>query len=96
MHTVEMLDYRGFDMVEVLSGFEEKYRIEVWKVLYEHPVYKSIEDNGMAYGVVSGLWLRKFLGHVAIDTDYLSEYRRNYPPLTDSDLIFIRNYSLDG
>lgn len=93
MQTLELMDWRGLEIVDVLQCFETTFRDAIWLALYEHPVYKSIEANGLAYVVVDGKWLRKFIGHVAIDGDYLSEYRRHYPPITDKDLIFIRNYS---
>jgi hypothetical protein len=93
MQALELTNYRGLELLDVLQSFETSFRNDIWLALCKHPIYKSIEDNGLVYAVVDGKWLRKFIGHVAVDGDYLSEYRRHYPPITDKDLILIRNYS---
>jgi hypothetical protein len=91
MQTLELIDLRGIDVLDVIHSFDPPLRDAIWARLINHPIYTSLGD-GAEYVVVTGKWLRVFIGHVAVDEDSLSEFRRNYPPITDRDLVFIRKF----
>jgi hypothetical protein len=93
MKSLEMFEARGFEILEILHSFEEPLRSAIWVSIVEHPIY-AILDHGVdvKYVVVTGKWLRKLIGHVAVETDMLSEFRRKYPPIVDGDLVYIRRY----
>jgi hypothetical protein len=93
MKSLEVFENKGFEILEILHFFEEPLRSAIWMAITSHPMYAQLEaDVGILYMVVTGKWLRKLIGHVAIEEDMLSEFRRKYPPLLDGDLVYIRKY----
>lgn len=92
IQALQIHEYRGLDILDVMLSLEERLRQVAWPCLKTTAIYQSMVENGLSYVVVSGLWFRKFLGHVAVEHDMLIDMRRTYPPITDKDLIFIKNY----
>lgn len=93
MKSLEMFETKGFEILEILHCFEEPLRTAIWSSIVEQPIYAILDhDTDIRYVVVTGKWLRKFIGHVAVDKDMLSEFKRKYPPIVDRDLIYLRKY----
>ncbi len=89
MNKIEMMTLKGIDVWQVLDSFDDDLRQAIWVKLINHPLWTE-SDDAIDFIIVSGKWLRKFIGHVAVDEDALGQFRRQYPPVTDNDVIFIK------
>jgi hypothetical protein len=92
MQTIEFIEVRGIELLDVLHAFTNPLKDEIWRRVSTHPIFEQLSSGEVEYTVVTGLWLRRLVGHAAVDCDQLSDFRRNWPPITDKDLIFIRRY----
>lgn len=93
MVSLEMKEVKGFDFFEILNCFDDPFRTAIWESLSSNHLYISLQsDVEQLYVIVTGRWLRKFIGHVAIEMDVLSDFRRKYPPILDRDLVFIQKF----
>lgn len=93
MSTLQATSWRGFHILDVLEVFERPFRDDIWGAITSHPLYAALDGDTSLSIVVSGKWLRKLIGHVAVEGDRLTEYRRHFPPITDKDQILIEYYS---
>ena len=92
IQTLQVSNWHGIEILQVLQALDPKLREIAWENLLNHEICEFARKNGLRAIIVDGLWFRKFLGHIAVEHDFLSEMRRTYPPITDKDLIFIKNY----
>jgi len=90
MQSIQVFEWRGFDMVDIIKAFNDPLKSAIWGGVVSHPLYVQFcTDEHLTHLVVTGKWLRKLSGHVAVDKDLLTDLRRFYPPINDKDLIFI-------
>lgn len=91
MKSIEAHTERGFHLSHLMESFPDPFRTELWERIRDTPQWRMLQTPHVRRVSLDGRWFRLIAGHTAVDLDWISQFRRYYPPLLDRDTVWIES-----